>query len=61
MKIIIIIMYSFMCYLSKLEHIAHCKAKNQSTVKTNFMRAHMCAYRHTHTHTHTHMYTQSVG
>ena len=32
-----ITMYSFMCYFSKLEHIAHYEAKNQ----------------HTHTHTHT--------
>ena len=31
-----IIMYSFMCYFSKLEHRAHYKAKNQSTVKANF-------------------------
>ena len=33
---IIIKCYSFMCHLSKLKHIAHYKAKNQSTVKTNF-------------------------
>ena len=32
----IIIIYSFVCYFSKLEHIANYKAKNQSTVKTNF-------------------------
>ena len=29
-----IIMYSFMRYFSKLEHIAHYKAKNQRAVKT---------------------------
>ena len=28
----IVIMYSFMCDFSRLEHIAHCKAKNQNTV-----------------------------
>jgi len=34
--IIIIIKYSFMCYFSKLEHIAHYKAKNKTAVKANF-------------------------
>ena len=29
-------MYFFMCYFSKLEHIAHYKAKNQTQSKTNF-------------------------
>ena len=33
---IIIIMYSFVCCFSKLEHIAHYKTKNQNTVKTIF-------------------------
>ena len=34
-------MYSYMCYFPRLEHIAHYKAKNQTTVKTNFpQRAH---------------------
>ena len=32
----IIIMYSFVCYFSRLEHIAHYKAKNQNTIKANF-------------------------
>ena len=32
----IIITYSFYVLFSKLEHAAHYKAKNQSTVKTNF-------------------------
>ena len=41
-------MNSFMCYFSKLEHIAHFKAKNQNIVKTNF-----CTHARTHTHTHT--------
>ena len=27
---IILTMYSFVCYFSKLEQIAHCKAKNQN-------------------------------
>ena len=43
---IITIMYTFMCYFSKLEHTARYKAKNQSTVKTNF-----CMHMHAHTHT----------
>ena len=32
-NIIIVIMYSFRCYFSKLEHIAHYKAKNQTQSK----------------------------
>ena len=58
----IITMYSSACYFPKLEHIAHYKAKNQNTVKTNF---HTCACSHTHahtqhnnTHTHTHTHKQ---
>ena len=63
----------FTCYLSKLEHIAHNKAKNQNTVKTNARRqththahtrarAHAGTHRHArthahHTHTHTHTHT----
>ena len=43
--------YAFICYFSKLEHIAHNKAKNQNTVKTN-------AHAHTHTHTHTQLIGQ---
>jgi len=35
MMMIIIKTYSFYVLFSKLEHIAHYKAKNQSTVKTN--------------------------
>ena len=27
---------TLMCYISKLEHVAHYKAKNQNTVKINF-------------------------
>ena len=46
------IMIPFTCYLSKLEHIDHNKAKNQNTVKTN-------ARRQTHTHTHTHTHTRT--
>ena len=38
-----------MCYDSRLEHIAHFKAKNENTVKTNF-RAHARAHTHIHTH-----------
>ena len=34
--LIIIIKYSFMCYFSKPEHIAHYKAKNKTAVKANF-------------------------
>ena len=33
---LIIIKYCFMCYFSKLEDIAHYKAENQNTVKTNW-------------------------
>ena len=40
---------------AKLEHIAHYKAKNQSTVKTNFHK-HMCMYT-----VHTHKHIQSIG
>ena len=39
-------MYSFMCYFSKLEDIAHYESKSQNTVKTNFGES---AYTHTHT------------
>ena len=35
MMMIIIKTYSFYVLFSKLEHIAHYKAKNQSIVKTN--------------------------
>ena len=43
----IIVMYSF----SKLEHIAHYKAKTQSKQTS------ICMYTPTHTYTHTHKYT----
>ena len=33
---LIITMYSFECYFSRFEHIAHYKAKNQTQSKTNF-------------------------
>ena len=64
--ITIIIMYSFTCYFSKLEHITHYKAKNQNIVKTNpikcmgmHVHTHTHACTHTHTHVHTHTHTQS--
>ena len=43
-----------MCYFSRLEHIAHYKAKNWTTVKTNF-----CKHTHTHAHTHAHACTHA--
>ena len=49
---VITVMYSFMCYFSKLEHIAH--YKEQNTVKTNF---HECAHPPTHIHVHKHTHT----
>ena len=51
--LIIIILYSFMCYFSKMEPIAHYKAKSQNTINTNF---HEHRYTHTHTHTHPRMH-----
>ena len=34
-----------MCYFSRWKHIAHYKAKNQTTVKTNFRaRTHACLH-----------------
>ena len=53
-EIIIIRMYSFMCYCSKLEHTTHYKAKNRNIVKTNSCaRTHARTHAHTHAHTHT--------
>ena len=61
-------MHSFMCCYSKLEHIAHYKAKNQNTDETNsceceYAPMHACmhihTYAHTHTHTHTHAHTHT--
>ena len=43
----IIIMYSFICCFTKLEHIAHYKAKDKQSKQIS-------ARTHTHTHTHTH-------
>ena len=51
-QIIIMIMSSFMCYFSRLDHIVHYKARNQNTVKTNFCehtRIRMCTNTHAHT------------
>ena len=43
-KIIIVIMYPFRCYFSKLEHIAHYKAKNQTQSKQT--SASTCTHAH---------------
>jgi len=45
----ILLMDSFMRYLSKLEYTAHYKARNQNTVKTNFLRECKCMHAHIHT------------
>ena len=50
--VVVVFLNSFVCYFSKLEHITHHKAKNQSTVKTNYCE-HACTHGHTCTHTHT--------
>ena len=64
---VMIIVFSFMCCFSKLEHITHYKAKNK-TMKTDFnkhlhMHSHphtlMHALTHIQTHTHTHTYTHT--
>ena len=51
-----------MCYFFGLEHIAHYKAKNQNTVKTNSCthtyKLHTCSHAHTHPHAHMHMRAQ---
>ena len=47
-------MYCFMCCFSKLDNTSHYTAKNQNTVKTNFLPAHTHTHAHTHTRTHTH-------
>ena len=47
--IIIIIVYSFLCYCFRLEHIAHYKAENQHT------------HTRTHARTHAHTHTESTG
>ena len=56
MKRDIMIMYSFMCYFSILEHKAHYKAKNRTQLNYR-KRVHTHAYTHAHTHTHTHTHT----
>ena len=43
-------MYSFKCYLSKLEHVAHYKAKNQNTVKQTCASVRGCMHACTHAH-----------
>ena len=47
-RLVIIVKPSFMCYFSKLEYIAHYKAKNQNTVKQS--HSSMCADTHIHIH-----------
>ena len=47
-----------MCFFSELEHIAHYKAKNQNTVKSNSLthvqaNTHICMHAQTHARTHT--------
>ena len=49
---VIIIMYSLMCYFSKLVHTAHYKTKNQDSQETS-VSAHTCMHACMHTHTHT--------
>ena len=56
--LIIIILYSFMCFFSKMEPLAHYKARNQNTIKTNF-HAHRYTHTRTHAHTHTHTHTHT--
>ena len=51
-------MCSFMCFFPELEHIAHYKAKNQNTVKSNSLthvqaNTHICMHAQTHARTHT--------
>ena len=50
--------YSFMCYFSRLEHIAHCKAKTKTQSKHT--SASVCTYTlmHTHAQTQTHTHSQ---
>ena len=48
-------MFSFMYCFSRFQHIAHYKANDQNTVKTNLHkhgRTHARTHAHTHTHTH---------
>ena len=53
-----IIMYSFMCYFSKLEHMAHYKTQSKQTCK----HVHMHAYTHANMHTQfANMHTQLMG
>ena len=49
--------YSFMCYFSRLEHIAHCKAKTKTQSKHT--SASVCTYTLMHTHAQTQMRTHS--
>ena len=64
--IIIIIMYSFMCYFSKLQLIAHYKAKNKTQSQQNF-RVHSRTHARTHapartrTNARTHTLWRRVG
>ena len=44
----VIIMHSFMRYFSKMEHIAHYKAKNQNS-QNKLVQAHVCMHTLTHT------------
>ena len=39
----VIIMYSFMCYFSKFDHVAHYEAKNKNTHEINFQEINVCA------------------
>ena len=52
-------MYCFMCYFTKMEHIAYYKAND--TTQSNFRRKHSTYARRarTHTHTHAHTYTHT--
>ena len=43
-----------MCYFSKQEHIAHCKAKNNTQSQQISGRMHTHVHTHTHTRIHTH-------
>ena len=62
-SVIIIIMYSCMCYFYKMENIAHCKAKNpkQSKQTRACARAHKQHTTHARTHARTHTHTHRVG
>ena len=57
--LIIVIMYSFMCYFSKMEHTAHCKAKSKTQSQQTSTSTHTCGHTRGHTHTHTHTYAHT--